>query len=326
MKTHGTSRWGSRPASHESGRGHCRGGRAGGGLRLQQLQVHLDHRHHRGADDDRAQHADPGRHQGCEPGGHGAVQAHLRREGRGGHRRLVCAQRVLRRRAAPPRSSAWTSTSVTPSARCSGVPFDFTERLVRQHHPGHGHPIRRVHVLVHRHPGPPAEGRHGHLLLRRHLVLRDQGPERRPGFPRCPVRQERGRREGHHRGHRCLDPVGQVHQGWEVQGQRASSSRTRTGPTWPWPAAGWTWSWPIRRWPRTRSAQSAGQFALAGEPYGTAPYGIVVPKSSDYAGLSNAILGALKVLQGDGIYSKIMTKWGVQSGAITNFQLNGATS
>ena len=32
------------------------------------------------------------------------------------------------------------------------------------------------------------------------------------------------------------------------------------------------------------------------------------------------------MLNTDGIYTKIMTKWGVQSGAITNFQLNGATS
>jgi len=73
-------------------------------------------------------------------------------------------------------------------------------------------------------------------------------------------------------------------------------------------------------------AQSADKFALAGQPYGTAPYGIVVPKTSDYSGLSNAILGALKALDSDGIYAKIMAKWGVQSGAISNFQLNGATS
>jgi polar amino acid transport system substrate-binding protein len=72
--------------------------------------------------------------------------------------------------------------------------------------------------------------------------------------------------------------------------------------------------------------QSAGKFALAGNPYGTAPYGIVVPKTSDYAGMSNAILGALKVLDTDGIYAKIMTKWGVSSGSISNFALNGATS
>jgi len=72
--------------------------------------------------------------------------------------------------------------------------------------------------------------------------------------------------------------------------------------------------------------QSSGKFELAGQPYGTAPYGIVVPKGSDYTGLNNAILGALKALQSDGIYAKIMAKWGVQSGAISNFQLNGATS
>jgi polar amino acid transport system substrate-binding protein len=51
-----------------------------------------------------------------------------------------------------------------------------------------------------------------------------------------------------------------------------------------------------------------------------------VPKGSAYSGLANAILGALKQLQTDGIYTKIMDKWGVQSGAITDFKLNGATS
>ncbi len=32
--------------------------------------------------------------------------------------------------------------------------------------------------------------------------------------------------------------------------------------------------------------QSSSKFALAGQPYGTAPYGIVVPKTSAYTGLS----------------------------------------
>jgi polar amino acid transport system substrate-binding protein len=72
--------------------------------------------------------------------------------------------------------------------------------------------------------------------------------------------------------------------------------------------------------------QSSDKFSLNGQPYGTAPYGIVVPKGSAYSGLANAILGALKQLQTDGIYTKIMDKWGVQSGAITDFKLNGATS
>jgi polar amino acid transport system substrate-binding protein len=72
--------------------------------------------------------------------------------------------------------------------------------------------------------------------------------------------------------------------------------------------------------------QSSGKFELAGQPYGTAPYGIVVTKSSAYSGMAQAILGALKDLQSDGIYEKILEKWGVQAGAITDFKINGATS
>ena len=72
--------------------------------------------------------------------------------------------------------------------------------------------------------------------------------------------------------------------------------------------------------------QSNDKFALNGQPYGTAPYGIVVAKGSSYSGLSNAILGALKNLNSDGIYTKILEKWGVQSGAISDFKINGATS
>jgi len=72
--------------------------------------------------------------------------------------------------------------------------------------------------------------------------------------------------------------------------------------------------------------QSNGKFELAGQPYGTAPYGIVVTKSSAYSGMAQAILGALKQLDSDGIYAKIMEKWGVQSGAISDFKINGATS
>ena len=72
--------------------------------------------------------------------------------------------------------------------------------------------------------------------------------------------------------------------------------------------------------------QSKGKFALNGQPYGTAPYGIVVAKGSAYEGMANAILGALKQLNSDGIYLKILQKWGVQGGAISDFKINGATS
>jgi polar amino acid transport system substrate-binding protein len=69
--------------------------------------------------------------------------------------------------------------------------------------------------------------------------------------------------------------------------------------------------------------KSSGQFKTTGQPYGTAPYGIAIPKDS---GLDKPVLAAMKALQSDGTYMKILKKWGVQAGAISNFQINGATS
>lgn len=70
--------------------------------------------------------------------------------------------------------------------------------------------------------------------------------------------------------------------------------------------------------------QASGQFKLVGTPYGTAPYGIAVPKSSGK--LDAAILAALKALIANGQYATILSKWGIQSGAVTHPVINGATS
>jgi polar amino acid transport system substrate-binding protein len=70
--------------------------------------------------------------------------------------------------------------------------------------------------------------------------------------------------------------------------------------------------------------QSSGALALAGASYEDAPYGIAVPKADGM--LDTAVLGALKDLIADGSYTAILTKWGVQSGAITSPVINGATS
>lgn len=66
--------------------------------------------------------------------------------------------------------------------------------------------------------------------------------------------------------------------------------------------------------------QANGQFKLEGT-YGVAPYGIAVPKGS---GMAQAIKDALAKLISDGVYAKIMAKWGTQSGAITTPVINGA--
>jgi polar amino acid transport system substrate-binding protein len=69
--------------------------------------------------------------------------------------------------------------------------------------------------------------------------------------------------------------------------------------------------------------QSNGQFQLSGQSYGTAPYGIAIPKGN---GMAQPILDALKALMANGKYMQILTTWGVQAGAITNPVINGATS
>jgi polar amino acid transport system substrate-binding protein len=69
--------------------------------------------------------------------------------------------------------------------------------------------------------------------------------------------------------------------------------------------------------------QSGGQFKTVGTPYGTAPYGIALPKDLK---LNQAVLDALKVLMSNGKYKAILTKWGIADGAIDNPQINGAIS
>lgn len=67
--------------------------------------------------------------------------------------------------------------------------------------------------------------------------------------------------------------------------------------------------------------QSGGQFQLDGQPYGTAPYGIALPKSS---GLEEPVLQAVRALIRDGTYLTILRRWGVEQGAITDPKINGA--
>ena len=68
--------------------------------------------------------------------------------------------------------------------------------------------------------------------------------------------------------------------------------------------------------------QSSGKFKLVGTAYGVAPYGIAMPKG----GMTQAVQAAITGLIADGTYNQILTKWGVQSGAITAPTINGATS
>src|SRR5207245_7525487 len=55
--------------------------------------------------------------------------------------------------------------------------------------------------------------------------------------------------------------------------------------------------------------KSGGQFKLSGRPYGTAPYGIAIPKGD---GMAKPILDALRELIANGSYKAVLKKWGVQ--------------
>ena len=69
--------------------------------------------------------------------------------------------------------------------------------------------------------------------------------------------------------------------------------------------------------------KSSGQFKISGQTYGQAPYGIAIPKKS---GLQKPVQDALKKLIQGGQYKAILSKWGIESGALTNPVINGATS
>jgi polar amino acid transport system substrate-binding protein len=69
--------------------------------------------------------------------------------------------------------------------------------------------------------------------------------------------------------------------------------------------------------------KSNGQFKIVGQAYGTAPFGIAIPKDS---GLDKAVLAGVKALIANGQYKSSLDKWGIGQGAITNPTINGATS
>ena len=71
--------------------------------------------------------------------------------------------------------------------------------------------------------------------------------------------------------------------------------------------------------------KSGGTFKIVGSPisYGAAPYGIAIPKDS---GMTKAVLGGVLALMAKGTYKQILTKWGVQDGAISHAVINGARS
>jgi polar amino acid transport system substrate-binding protein len=57
--------------------------------------------------------------------------------------------------------------------------------------------------------------------------------------------------------------------------------------------------------------------------FGVAPYGLALPKGN---GMDKAVLAALKVLMQNGTYLAILKRWQLESAAISNPTINGATS
>jgi len=70
-------------------------------------------------------------------------------------------------------------------------------------------------------------------------------------------------------------------------------------------------------------ATSNGVFQNSGAPIGVAPYGLALPKGN---GMAAPVQAAVNLLITNGVYNQILTKWGVQAGAITTATINGGTS
>jgi polar amino acid transport system substrate-binding protein len=67
--------------------------------------------------------------------------------------------------------------------------------------------------------------------------------------------------------------------------------------------------------------QSGGRLKVVGKPFGTAPYGVAIPKGT---GMPQPVLDALKAVMANGAYDAILRKWGIQDGAIHDPAINGA--
>lgn len=66
---------------------------------------------------------------------------------------------------------------------------------------------------------------------------------------------------------------------------------------------------------------SHGVFQTYGEPFNAAPYGLALGKGN---GMTAPVQAALNALIADGVYGQILTKWGLQAGAVQTASINGA--
>jgi polar amino acid transport system substrate-binding protein len=68
---------------------------------------------------------------------------------------------------------------------------------------------------------------------------------------------------------------------------------------------------------------SNGVFENSGSAIEVAPYGLALPKGN---GMAAPVQAAVNLLIANGVYKQILTKWGVEAGAVTTASINGATS
>ncbi|MFE5852148.1 ABC transporter substrate-binding protein [Streptomyces sp. NPDC056500] len=72
-----------------------------------------------------------------------------------------------------------------------------------------------------------------------------------------------------------------------------------------------------------KTSGGGNDFQIVGEQVEAAPYGIAVAKGNDQ--LRDAIQKALEAIIKNGEYQKIVDKWGVTAGAVTEAKVNGGT-
>lgn len=72
-----------------------------------------------------------------------------------------------------------------------------------------------------------------------------------------------------------------------------------------------------------KTSGGGNDFQIVGEQVEAAPYGIAVAKGNDQ--LRDAIQKALEAIIKNGEYKKIVDKWGVAAGAVTEAKINGGT-
>ena len=70
-------------------------------------------------------------------------------------------------------------------------------------------------------------------------------------------------------------------------------------------------------------ATSNGVFQNSGAPIGSPPTASPSPRAR---ALTSPVQAAVNLLISNGVYTQILTKWGLQAGAVTTATVNGATS